>query len=435
MGLNGNQVTQYSSGAIWLHWLIAFALAAEIAIGFTMPKDASGFALFQLHKSIGITILILTVVRIGWRLTHERPAKVEGGLTGFLASAVHVLFYAFMILAPLTGWAVVSSAELDVPTLLFGVVPWPHLPIAQSLNHTIEEAHELLAFLGLGLFVLHVVGALRHHIARGDDFIGRMSPSRTGAMGLLLGAGVIVLGAAAFFWLSAAFPKGERPAPVEQVAVIDEAPAEIDPTEEGVEEATEEEAVEDEAVEEEPTEEEEAAEAAEPEPQPVAAAAPPPTWAIQPGGTLRFSVASGDMQMNGSFGQWGGRIVMNPDDPSTAQLSIDVQLSSATMNDATQDQMLRGADFLAASANPTATWRSTSVTSLGGGRYRAEGTLSLKGASRAQAITFTLSGSGNSRSVTGQAVIDRNAFSVGVGSNAAGLGGNVTLNFAFSATS
>ncbi len=432
----GNRVDRYSSGAILLHWLIALALAAVIAIGFTMPKDASGFQLFQLHKSIGITILVLTVVRIVWRLTHKRPDKVERGLTGFLASAVHVLFYAFMLLAPLTGWAVVSSSELDIPTLLYGVVPWPHLPVPQSLNHTLEEAHELLAFLGLALFVLHVAGALRHHFLRGDNFIGRMSPGASGATGLLLGAGVVALGGGLFFWLGAAYPKTDAPAAEETVAPTDEA-TDAAVTEEaaGDEEGSEEEVTGDdapaEASEDETAPEEEAAE---PDPEPTVAAGPPPSWTIQPGGSLRFSVDNSGTAMNGSFGQWSGNIAMDPDNPSTAQISINIQLASATMNDATQNEMLRGAEFLAASANPTATWRSSSVTSQGGGRYRAEGTLSLKGVSRSQPITFTLSGNGNSRSVSGQATIDRNAFSVGTGPNASGLAGNVTLNFAFDAT-
>jgi len=121
-------VERYSKGAIALHWLIALALAGEIALGFAMPKDASGFAEYQLHKSIGITILLLSLVRLGWRFTHVQPVPLEGGVTGFLAKAVHVGFYAFMIAMPLTGWALVSSDPIDVPTVLFGVVPLPHLP-------------------------------------------------------------------------------------------------------------------------------------------------------------------------------------------------------------------------------------------------------------------------------------------------------------------
>src|SRR5688572_32623680 len=99
-----------------------------------MPKDQSGFALYQLHKSVGITILLLSLARLAWRLTHRPPTPVEGGFQGFLAKAVHTLLYAFIILMPLTGWAVVSTSRIEVPTLLFGVVPWPHLPISNALH-------------------------------------------------------------------------------------------------------------------------------------------------------------------------------------------------------------------------------------------------------------------------------------------------------------
>jgi cytochrome b561/polyisoprenoid-binding protein YceI len=436
MGLNSTVAQRYSSGAILLHWLIAFALAAEMAIGFTMPHDASGFALFQLHKSIGITILLLSVLRLVWRLMFKPPPKVEQGFAGFLASAVHVLLYAFMVLAPLTGWLIVSSAEIDVPTLLFGVVPWPHLPVAQALNHTFEEAHELIAFGGIALFLLHVAGALRHQFMKGGNYLARMAPGSGVGPAILLTAGVFLLGGAVFFGIG---PREEE----HDHATDHGTEAEEHEHEDGVEgDATSEaegqhdhDAHEhDEAA---GTDDAAATEAAASEAEAAAtqaSTAPPPQWTIQPGGSLRFSVASGDMQMNGSFASWGGRIAMDPANPATAQISIDIQLASASLGDATQDEMLRGGDFLAAGANPTATWRSTSVTSQGDGNYRANGTLTLKGASHPQSLTFRLVGSGNSRAVTGRAVIDRNAFGVGVGDAASGLGGNVTVNFAFDAT-
>ena len=61
---------------------IALALGFQLALGFSMPKDESGFALFQLHKSVGITILLLSLARLAWRLTHRPPPAVEGGLPG-----------------------------------------------------------------------------------------------------------------------------------------------------------------------------------------------------------------------------------------------------------------------------------------------------------------------------------------------------------------
>ena len=87
---------RYSSGAILLHWLIALALGFQIALGFAMPKNELGFLLYQLHKSVGITILLLSLARLAWRLTQRPPPALEGGFNGFLAKAVHVLLYAFM---------------------------------------------------------------------------------------------------------------------------------------------------------------------------------------------------------------------------------------------------------------------------------------------------------------------------------------------------
>ena len=103
---------RYSGGAILLHWTIALALGFQLALGFSMPKDESGFALYQLHKSVGITILLLSLARLAWRLTHRPPLAVEGGLQGFLAKSVHTLLYVFMIGMPLTGWAVVSTSPI-----------------------------------------------------------------------------------------------------------------------------------------------------------------------------------------------------------------------------------------------------------------------------------------------------------------------------------
>ena len=123
-----------SATAPWrslLHWMIALALGFQLALGFSMPKDERGFELFQLHKSVGITILLLSLARLAWRLTHRPPPAVEGGFQGFLAKAVHTLLYVFMIGMPLTGWAVVSTSRIEMPTLFWGMIPWPHLPLLE----------------------------------------------------------------------------------------------------------------------------------------------------------------------------------------------------------------------------------------------------------------------------------------------------------------
>lgn len=411
--MTGVAATRYSTGAIWLHWLIAFALAAELALGFGMPKDASGFTLYQLHKSLGITILLLTVVRIGWRFARPAPAALQGGFQGLLVKLGHLGLYAFMLAAPLTGWAIVSTAPIDVPTVLWGAVPWPHLPLADGLNHTLEEAHELIAFGGMALFVGHVLAALYHHFLLKDTTMVRMSPRGAAGLGLAMLAGVLVL----HFGLVAALPGHEEGEHEDAAATGGEgAPAPA---------ASASAAAEEPAAEESPT----------PEPSASAAAGPPPSWSIQPGGSLRFTADNGGTAISGSFSRWQGTIKMDPEHPETADISIRIDLASANIGDATQDEMLQGGDFFNTSANPTATFRSDSVEKTGGNSYRARGTLSLRGASRSQTITFTLGGSGARRQVTGSATVDRNAFGVGTGESAGGIAPNVRVEFSFSATS
>jgi cytochrome b561 len=90
----------------------------------------------------------------------------------------HWGFYAIMILVPLTGWIMVSASTLGFPTMWFGLFEWPHLPIATSreTSGAAGEAHEIIAFIGAGLFVLHVGAALKHHWFDRDDVLARMLP-------------------------------------------------------------------------------------------------------------------------------------------------------------------------------------------------------------------------------------------------------------------
>lgn len=409
--LSSSNPTQarYSTGAVVLHWLIALALAFQIALGFAMPKDERGFALFQLHKSVGVTILVLTLLRLAWRLTHRPPAAVEGGFQGFLAKSVHVLLYAFMIGAPLTGWAIVSTDASGIPTLLYSTIPWPHLPLPAAINEPVAETHEILAWIGIALVVLHVAGALRHQFLLKDGLLRRMGPGGSawaaGLLALLVVAIYFATGMRISSWVVA--NGGYRPEhPEATEARTDTARVPLAAPE--------------------PTETATPTDAA-------TEAGPPPVWTIQRGGKLGFTVANGDSSYSGSFSDWSGAIKFDPEHPESADIRIVVSLASAALGDATQDGMLQGGDFFATSANPTASWRSTSVRRTGPNRYSASGTLSLKGASRPQSLNFTLSGEGLKRRVEGSASIDRTAFGVGTGDSAAGLANSVSLNFAFDA--
>jgi len=180
--------TSYGTVAKTLHWLIAAAIVTMLVIGWTMtslPRNNPHiFALFQWHKSIGITILLLSLFRLGWRLMHPAPPLPAGmpAWEKFAARATHVLFYVLIIGMPLTGWVIVSTSPFNLPTMLYGIIPWPHLPVLPDLankkeiGHTFGDVHGILAYIMAGLLVLHVAAAHKHHWFDRDDVLTRMAP-------------------------------------------------------------------------------------------------------------------------------------------------------------------------------------------------------------------------------------------------------------------
>jgi cytochrome b561 len=190
MGL-GRKGDRYGAVAILFHWTVAALILFNIWLGWRF-EDLHGpakLALIQTHKAIGITVLVLSVLRLGWRLIH-RPPPFSAHLAPWeraLAHAVHWTFYIFMIGMPLTGWAMVSaSRRIKVfPIDMFGLFHWPAIgPLTNLPADQMKATHEALEFihtgpllwLGYGLIVLHVVGALKHQLIDRDNELARMVP-------------------------------------------------------------------------------------------------------------------------------------------------------------------------------------------------------------------------------------------------------------------
>jgi cytochrome b561 len=169
---------RYSRVAIWLHWIIAALIVLNLALGFLHEdfEKPVRTAVMNVHKATGFTILVLTLVRLGWRLGHRPPAldpvlkRWEAGL----ARLVHGLFYLLLVVLPLSGWILVSTSGRV--TSFFGLFDIGPLPVsrAEEVHELFEEAHELLAYCVLALIALHVAGALRHHFAGHRHLIRRM---------------------------------------------------------------------------------------------------------------------------------------------------------------------------------------------------------------------------------------------------------------------
>jgi len=179
---------RYTLVAIVLHWLIALILVGTIAVAwqFDDAKGLAKFQLFQLHKSLGITVLVLSLARLGWRLINPAPAPLASlkPWEKVLSKAVHVGFYVIMLGMPLTGWLVVSASPKNIPTLLYGIIDLPYLPFvhglaqeqAHNLQELFEEVHEAMGKVTYALIVLHVGAALKHQFIDGDSVLSRMVP-------------------------------------------------------------------------------------------------------------------------------------------------------------------------------------------------------------------------------------------------------------------
>jgi cytochrome b561 len=186
----GNTRLRYGTVAMTLHWLIAAVILFNLCLGFYVAEimsndDPSHFGYVQFHKSVGLTILVLSVLRLLWRIVNAVPPLPET-LTPALkvvARGTHYLLYFLIIAIPLSGWALVSSSPLGLPTSYFGLFHWPHIPFLADLpraqkkvlGHEFLTVHMYLAISAMALLALHVAGAL-YHQRHGDDVVRRMLP-------------------------------------------------------------------------------------------------------------------------------------------------------------------------------------------------------------------------------------------------------------------
>jgi cytochrome b561 len=171
---------RYSRVAMWFHWIIAVLIVANLVLGLfheDFARDVRSWMMY-IHKGTGMAILALSVARVLWRIGH-RPPPFDPVLKAWevsLAKAIHFLFYAFMIALPITGWML--SSGKGAPIDFFGLFPIPALPVppTKEAHHLYGEIHEILGKVMIGLILLHVAGALKHHFDGHRHVIGRMSP-------------------------------------------------------------------------------------------------------------------------------------------------------------------------------------------------------------------------------------------------------------------
>ncbi|MHA7856577.1 MAG: cytochrome b/b6 domain-containing protein [Henriciella sp.] len=398
------QSERYTSVAITLHWVIALAILGMIFGGWYMtdlPDGAPGqYFLFQMHKSVGITILLLTIARIIWRVMNPPPALPNdmNGLEKTASHLVHIGFYGLMILLPLTGWLYSSvSVKLDVPTVLYFAVSWPDVPFVEGLkteaaSGVVNFIHSKLAWVTLALLALHVAGAVKHEISAEEGVLKRMLPGLFGktdkpaapgrgaltAFGSALG--VLAVVALTPPVVSALSGSG---APVSAEAAFE------------------------------------------------------PNWQVDAeASSITFSGTHDGNTFTGTFANWDAAIQFNPEQPADAEVRVTVSMANATASQKLYEDSLPSPEWFNTAAFPTASVEILEVASTGDGAFSSTARLTLKDITVDAAFPFTLNIDSNQAQMTGQAVFQRKPLDLGQSSdpNADWVSEDITVDVIVEAT-
>ena len=360
------ETRRYSSVAITLHWMMAILLFFMVWLGKTMEGHESRF---QLHKSIGITLLVLTIARIVWRLYNKPPALPADvkPAEARMSKLVQFGFYAIMLFVPLGGWLMVSVSPFQVPTVLFETISWPSLPLSRD-----KETYKAIAFVHgnagswglLGLLLLHVAGAVKHEISDESGVLKRMLPGGGRTAAPARGAFMTLLASLGFFTAVAAVP------------LMTGGPKTVVTTSSKIENAN---------------------------------------WNIvENSGTITFAGVHDDNEFSGTFKSWDAQIAFFPDDLTRSEVLVTVDLTSAVTGTKLYDDSLKAAEWFDVKNSAEALVRlSNFKPGTAPNSYSAQANLTLKNITITVPFEFILEETEAGTQMTGQTSLTRKALELG----------------------
>lgn len=383
------------------HWLTALLILTAIPLGLIAngiepgpDTIATKTQLFSLHKTVGVAAFALGLARILWAITQPRPVALhpDRRMETLLADLVHWLLYLSLLIVPLSGW--VHHAALDG----FAPILWPFgqglpfVPKSDSVALTAGGLHWLFTKLLAVSILLHIAGALKHHLIDRDDTLRRMTrgtaapavaqhgatPHRLAPLGLALA----VYAAASSAALYASVP---APSPAPSAA---------------------------------------------PTPAPVAAITG--NWQVT-AGSLGFGVQQMGAPVEGSFASWSAAIT-HDDTIATGQTgTVIVEIDLASVSLGSVSDQVKGPEFLDIAAHPKARFTADLIRDANG--YNAVGTLALHGIERPLTLPFALTLTGDTAEMTGEVSLDRRDFAIGASyGDESTVGFGVTVKVALTAT-
>jgi len=390
---NTNQ--RYGGVTKIFHWLTALLILTLIPLGWwanQMPYDTSQQLadkawMFSLHKTIGVAAFFVAAARIIWAMTQPKPGLLNADhkAESFLAEVIHWMLYASLVIVPLSGWIGHAAAEGFAPIWWPLGQGLPLVPKDTGLEHLMASVHWVATKVLVASLVLHIAGALKHHVIDRDATLRRMLPGEP-AVGTLPAqrhsraplAGAVALWAAAI-GLAAVWASGEKTT----VAAADL--------------------------------------------QEVAS-----EWTVQEG-EIALSVTQFGSDVTGRFADWTADISFDESIPTgkVGAVTTTVSIPSLTLGSVTDQAM--GADFFDAATFATAVFAADLMHAADG--YVAVGTLTIKDNAVPLTLPFSLFIEGDTAQMNGRLTLDRRDF--GIGDNMAdesSLGFAVPLEINLTAT-
>lgn len=416
-----NAPDRYGAVTKTFHWLTALLILSAIPLGLfandlahavrnpdiaTTDADVSRAAfLFSLHKTIGVTVFFVALLRILWAMGQTKPGLLNGDkpVEARAAETVHWLLYGSLVAVPLTGWIHHAATTGFAPIWWPFGQSLPFVPKDDGLAHTFASLHHILNWVLWVSLAAHIAGALKHHVIDRDATLRRMLPGRTTAEPTARQPGHVLPAVAALVIWAAALGMG---------SALGYFSHENEPAQSA------------------------GADTAEPAAETAGAEAPAQTqgaenaWTVTDG-TLGLTVVQMGSEVTGQFEDWTADIVYDEtadSDGKHGSVDVTVTIASLTLGSVTSDA--KGADYLAAEDHPTATFSADIVSRDAG--HVATGTLTIKGNSVPVEMPFELTIDGDTATASGGLTVDRRDFGIG-GQSEGNVGASVEIRFELTA--
>ena len=368
-----NSDTRFGTVTRTFHWLVALLILTAIPLGVIanqLPHDtaealARKATLFSWHKTLGLAAFFLGLARILWALVERHPVPLhperKAELT--LAGLVHWLLYVSLVAVPLSGWVHHAAVTGFAPILWPFGQTLPFVPQSELVATAAGAAHWVFTkLMGLAI-LLHIAGAVKHHVLDRDATLLRMlrgasapdrpHPVRRGALPAVLALALYAAGAGLAALL------------VPNTEAVASAPA------------------------------------------PVATGG---NWTVSEG-TVQITVRQMGAEVTGNFASWTAEIAFHetPTEGRHGSVAVTIDTASLTLGSVTKQAL--EAEFFDVTTHPTASFRAEILPAPAG--YTAEGTLTLRGTERPVALPFTLEIVGDTARMTGSITLDRRDFGMG----------------------